>query len=46
MSGRRSIWITRWICFERMALQRREKVKNTGVPGKFETGKFFSETLR
>ena len=29
-----------------MSLQRREKGKNTGVPGKFETGKFFSETLR
>ena len=41
MSGRRSIWITRWIYFERMSLQRREKVKNAGVPGKF-----FSETLR
>ena len=46
MSGRRSIWITRWICFERMSLQWCENVKNTGVLGEFETGKFFSETLR
>ena len=29
-----------------MSLQWREKGKNTGVPGKCETGKFFSETLR
>ena len=29
-----------------MSLQRREKVKSTDVLGEFETGKFFSETLR
>lgn len=29
-----------------MSLQRREKVKSTDVLVEFETGKFFSETLR